>query len=302
MSSLKKIAPQDYAFLLLVALIWGGNFALIKVGLEQIKPFVMTFIRFSLCVFPFVFFMPRPKIPAYVLAAYGILFGGGIWGCANIAIYTGTSPGTVSLIIQLSAFITFIIGLIAFKERASNISIIALAISLAGLFLMLINNNQGSGPLGVAICLLAAFCFSMCTFIIQKYKPKDLLPFMIWSFLFSLPVLFVLALYFEGADSFYSLKDAINYKVIVSLISQSYVTTLLGYWIWNYNIRKYSGSTVAPIGLLVPFFAIIISYLFFSYPINGTVILSIGLVFCGVILFNLRHSIELLFNKTAIQR
>ncbi|WP_024697283.1 DMT family transporter [Pseudomonas avellanae] len=301
MNNFKKIALHDYVFLLLVALIWGGNFALIKVGLEHIKPFTMTFIRFSLCVFPFIFFIPRPKIPASILAAYGILFGGGIWGCANIAIYIGTSPGTVALIIQLSAFITFIIGLIAFKERASNVSIIALAISLSGLFLMLTQNNQSSDPTGVSICLLAAFCFSLCTFIIQKYKPKDLLPFMIWSFLFSLPVLFILALYFEGTESFYGLKDAMDYKVIASLISQSYVTTLLGYWIWNYNIRKYSGSTVAPIGLLVPFFAIIISYLFFSYPINGTVILSISLVFCGVILFNLRHSIGQWIRKTATQ-
>jgi len=297
MSSLKKISAADCTLLLLVALIWGGNFALIKVGLEQITPFVMTFIRFFLCVFPFVFFIPRPKTPVHILAAYGILFGGGIWGCANIAIYTGTSPGTVSLIIQLSAFITFIIGLVAFKEKSSKISIAALSISLAGLSLMLAKNEKGSDPVGIITCLFAAFCFSLCTFIIQKHKPKDLLPFMIWSFLFSLPVLFILALYFEGVGSFYSLKDAINYKSIISLISQSYVTTLLGYWIWNHNIRKYSGSVVAPIGLLVPFFAIIISYLFFSYPINKTVVFSISLVFLGVILFNLRHKIDHLLNK-----
>ncbi|EJM71278.1 DMT(drug/metabolite transporter) superfamily permease [Pseudomonas sp. GM50] len=297
MGNLKKISLTDYALLLLVALIWGGNFALIKVGLEQIKPFVMSFIRFFLCVFPFVFFIPRPKIPVHILAAYGILFGGGIWGCANIAIYNGTPPGTVSLIIQLSAFITFAIGLVAFKERASKISIAALFISLAGLSLMLVKSGGGSDLVGIVTCLFAAFCFSLCTFIVQKHQPKDLLPFMIWSFLFSLPVLFILAVYFEGVESFYSLRDTINYKAIISLISQSYVTTLLGYWIWNYNIRKYSGSTVAPIGLLVPFFAIIISYIFFSYPINETAALSISLVFCGVILFNLRHKIEYLLSR-----
>ncbi|MEN1834058.1 EamA family transporter [Pseudomonas lijiangensis] len=291
MSDPQKISPIDYTLLLLVALIWGGNFALIKVGLEQITPFVMTFIRFFLCVFPFIFFIPKPQIPVHVLAAYGVLFGGGIWGGANIAIYTGTSPGTVSLIIQLSAFITFIIGLVAFKEKTSKISILSLFISLSGLSLMLFNSGGGSGLVGITTCLFAAFCFSLCTFIIQKHKPKDLLPFMIWSLLFSLPVLLALALYFEGTGAFYNLKNAINYKAIISLVSQSYITTLLGYWIWNHNIKKYSGSTIAPIGLLVPFFAILISYLFFHYPMNETVILSISLVFLGVILFNFRQKI-----------
>lgn len=291
MSSVKHISVADYSLLLLVTLIWGGNFTLIKIGLEQIQPFVMTFIRFFLCAIPFVFFMPKPKISTHILVAYGILFGGGVWGSANIAIQAGTSPGTVSLLIQLSTFITFAIGLIVFKEKTSRTSMLALSISLSGLFFMLHINGDNSGLVGIFTSLFAAFCFSLCTFIIQKHKPQNLLPFMVWSFLFSLPLLFFLALYFDGAESFYTLKDAMNFKSIASLASQSYATTLLGYWAWNYCVKKYTGSAVAPIGLLVPFFAIIISYVFLDHPITLSTTISIILVFLGVMMLNLRHKI-----------
>lgn len=48
---------------LLVVAIWGFNFVVIKVGLEEIPPILFCAIRFFLATFPAIFFIKRPAVP-----------------------------------------------------------------------------------------------------------------------------------------------------------------------------------------------------------------------------------------------
>ncbi|HEY4091856.1 MAG TPA: EamA family transporter [Luteibacter sp.] len=95
----------------LVTLIWGSNFSVIEVGLGALDPFVLTTLRFVFTAMPLVFFVRKPGgVPMWAMAAYGILFGAGLWGVVNIAMAQGMSPGLSSLILQFAAFITVILS------------------------------------------------------------------------------------------------------------------------------------------------------------------------------------------------
>ena len=85
----------------LVTLVWGVNFPITKLGLRAIDPFVLTGIRFALAALPLVFFIKRPAVKFSYVAAYGFLFGLGMWGVINYGIQVGVSPGIASLIIQI---------------------------------------------------------------------------------------------------------------------------------------------------------------------------------------------------------
>ncbi|HEX7417242.1 MAG TPA: EamA family transporter, partial [Steroidobacteraceae bacterium] len=43
-----RIAPRDFALLILVTLLWGFNLVSSKVGLEYLPPFLFTALRFAL--------------------------------------------------------------------------------------------------------------------------------------------------------------------------------------------------------------------------------------------------------------
>lgn len=67
----------DQLIALLVAFIWGTNFVVIEIGLNEFPPFLLASLRFFLVTFPLIFFLPRPRIELWKTGAYGILIGFG---------------------------------------------------------------------------------------------------------------------------------------------------------------------------------------------------------------------------------
>ena len=57
---------------LLVTLIWGVNFVVIKVGLHGMPPMLMGALRFMLAAFPAILFVRRPQVPLRWMLAYGM--------------------------------------------------------------------------------------------------------------------------------------------------------------------------------------------------------------------------------------
>ena len=51
----------DWGLALLVVLVWGVNFVVIKVGLNGMPPMLLGALRFALVAFPAVLIVPRPK-------------------------------------------------------------------------------------------------------------------------------------------------------------------------------------------------------------------------------------------------
>ena len=96
----------------LVAVLWGGNFAVIELGLRDLDPFVLTFLRFAFCAFPLVFFIERPRNVSLInIALYGVIFGVGLWWVVNFAMHSGLSAGLSSVFLQFSAFFTILLSL-----------------------------------------------------------------------------------------------------------------------------------------------------------------------------------------------
>jgi len=46
---------KDFSLIILVTMIWGVNFSVIKIGLGSLDPFTLVGVRFILCAFPLVF-------------------------------------------------------------------------------------------------------------------------------------------------------------------------------------------------------------------------------------------------------
>lgn len=75
----------DLALGILVTIIWGSNFSVIEIGLQNLEPNVLTTMRFALSAFPLIFFVKRPNVSLTVIAAYGTIFGVGLWWVVNLA-------------------------------------------------------------------------------------------------------------------------------------------------------------------------------------------------------------------------
>ena len=72
---------KDGLLALLVVVVWGLNFVVIKMGLHNMPPLMLAGLRFLLVAFPALFFVARPKIPLTLLLGYGVSCRCGPWAC-----------------------------------------------------------------------------------------------------------------------------------------------------------------------------------------------------------------------------
>ncbi len=267
---------------ILVTLVWGVNFPITKLGLRSIDPFVLTGIRFALAAIPLVFFIKRPAIKFGYVAAYGFIFGLGMWGVINYGIQVGVSPGIASLIIQLSVFFTMGWGALLFKERLRGAQLFGALLALVGL-VGIISTQQGEHAiLGVLLIVLSAVAWSVGNVIIKKSGVKEIFSFMVWASLFPPIPLFCIAWGMQGAAPFESLQSSLDLTAVLSIIFQVYLATHFAYWGWNSLLKLYPVSTVAPLSLLIPVFGICSSMLIIGEHISTPNLISIAIIITGL--------------------
>jgi O-acetylserine/cysteine efflux transporter len=270
----------------LVTLIWGSNFSVIEVGLGSLDPFVLTTLRFVLTAVPLVFFVRRPQgVPLLAMATYGLLFGAGLWGVVNIAMAQGMSPGLSSLVLQFAAFMTVILSALVFREPIRAPQRAGMVLGTAGLAVVIHAAPGAAGVLGTSLILLAALNWSVCNLLVKRFKPPDMLAFVVWTSAFAVPALVVLTLIAKGPAVFTALPATLTWPAVGSVLFQAYVTTIFGYAVWNFLMKTYPASSVAPLSLLVPVSGIATSWLAFGERFPPMLWLGVLLILLGIGVF-----------------
>jgi O-acetylserine/cysteine efflux transporter len=107
---------KDGLLALLVVVVWGLNFVVIKLGLHNMPPLMLAGLRFCwwrsrhlLCC--------ASKIPFKLLLGYGLTISFGQFAFLFCAIKFGMPAGLASLVLQAQAFFTIILGAFVFGER-----------------------------------------------------------------------------------------------------------------------------------------------------------------------------------------
>ncbi|MCF5051356.1 EamA family transporter [Pseudomonas syringae] len=266
----------------LVTLVWGVNFPITKLGLRAIDPFVLTGIRFALAALPLVFFIKRPAVKLRYVAAYGFIFGLGMWGVINYGIQVGVSPGIASLIIQLSVFFTMGWGFVLFKEKIRGAQKLGALLALIGLAGIISTQDGNHAVLGVMLIVLSAVAWSVGNVIIKKSAVKEIFAFMVWASLIPPIPLFLTAWLMHGSAAFAGLYTSLDWTASLSILFQVYLATHFAYWGWNSLLKLYPVSTVAPLSLLIPVFGISSSMLIIGERISTPNLISIGIIIAGL--------------------
>ncbi|SBS29118.1 putative amino-acid metabolite efflux pump [Marinomonas aquimarina] len=276
------MTQKDSLLLVLLMALWGFNFSVIKLGVNNIDPFLLTALRFTLAVLPLIFFVRRPNVPWRYLMAYGLTFGVGVWGLTTLSVGAGVSSGLASLLLDMSVISSLLVGRYLLKEQVTVSKVLGSALALLGLGIIIWNQEGTVTALGLVLVLCASVFWSINGLIVKRSGTREIFAFNIWGMAFAPLPLLLLALSVSGPDSVMQSFTEMNASVLFSAAFQAYPTTLLGYWFWNKMIVKYSVSSVAPMTLLVPVFALIGGYLFFGESLDAAQSIAAVVILLGV--------------------
>jgi O-acetylserine/cysteine efflux transporter len=249
---------KDGLLALLVVIVWGLNFVVIKLGLHNMPPLMLAGLRFMLVAFPAIFFVARPKIPLTLLLGYGLTISFGQFAFLFCAIKFGMPAGLASLVLQAQAFFTIILGAVMFGERLQGKQLAGITLAVFGVLVLIEAslNGQHVAMLGFFLTLAASFSWACGNIfnkkIMQHTARPAVMSLVVWSAL--IPILpFMLASYLlDGPAAMTQSLLNIDLTTILSLVYLAFVATIVGYGIWGSLLGRYETWRVAPLSLLVP--------------------------------------------------
>jgi O-acetylserine/cysteine efflux transporter len=242
----------------MITAIWGTNFVVIKFGLGAFPPFLFAALRFGSSAFPWLLFVSRPKIPWRLLIMFGTLLGAGQFGLLFLAMRHDISPGLASLLMQTQAFFTILISAVYFHERLRPLQIVALLIAFTGVALIgwhtLMRPDTTVTMTGFLLLMTASLSWSCANLVVRKAGRVNMLGFMVWSSLFSVPPLLALHALTDGLPGTLTILASASIYAWIAVAWQAVGNTLIGFGVWNWLLMRYPAATVTPTALLVPVF------------------------------------------------
>ncbi len=267
--------------LLLVTVIWGGTFAIVKKSLAQVSPILFIALRFWVATAVMVICMPGAVRRITVeelrrgLLLSVLLVGGFIFQTVGLR---GTTPSRSAFITSLVVLIVPVFGLLSFHHRPKLQTLVGVALATLGIGFLTLTAVEFKFRYGDAITLVCPLVFAFHMLYLGRYLPtSDYRQLAVLQMAGSalictlaMPVLETPFLVWDVSFTFY-------------LFITGVLATGFAYYSQTRAQQYTTPNRTALIFSLVPFVAALFAYLLLGQNLTSKEWLGGGLVVAGII-------------------
>jgi len=276
------------ALAVLVAAIWGLNFVVIEVGLEDFPPLLLSALRYALAALPLLVLGGMPTVRWRWVLAVGIAIGVVKFSLLFIGMDVGMPAGLASLVLQASAPFTVLIAGVWLRERITRRQAVGIAVAVLGLAVIAAHRAQVAALLPVVLTLAGALGWAFGNVCSRQARAPQPFHLTLWMSVVPPVPMLVLSLLVEGPDRVgQALRTSATLAALPSVLGLLYIVvmaTLLGYGLWNSLLARHPSSVVAPFSMLVPVVGVLSSWLLLGERIDLTELMAGAAVVGGVLL------------------
>ena len=238
--------------LALLALIWGYNWVVMKVGLDYVRPLPFAALRTSLSVLPLgllLIVLRRPLRPPPVAwtMVVGLLQTTGFVGLLMWALESG-GAGKTSVLTYTMPFWLLLLAWALLGERLRGAQWLAVALALCGLVLVLEPWALQSASAG-ALAVAAGACWAASAVVVKRLQARrevDVLSLTTWQMLFgSLPLLLAAVLTWGDGPRWTS-------GFVLALVYNVSLGNALAWFLWLFALRRLSAGAAGIATLATP--------------------------------------------------
>ena len=167
---------NKWFLLILLSLIWGSSFILIKRGLVGLNPFQLGALRiiFACLFMVIVGFKSISKIPLtkWKYVAITSLFGNGLPVFLFAYAQTGIKSSVSGILNSLTPLYTLLIGVLAFGLGFVRNQVIGVVLGLTGCLLLVFFGKSASGETNyfcAFLVVIATMCYALNVNLIKRY-------------------------------------------------------------------------------------------------------------------------------------
>jgi O-acetylserine/cysteine efflux transporter len=272
----------------MVPLLWGYQFVVIKVGIVEFPPLFFLGLRFlamALLLVPLVKKPARQELSP--VAAISVFLGGLNFGLFYVGL--GLGSGSISAVAyQLATPFTILLAWPLLAERPSLITSSGVLLAFLGVVVLAAGPGLSANAIPILLVVGAALAFAVANVLTKRHGPFDPLMLTGWSSLFTVPQVMLMSFVLEDGQ-LTSLVTA-DERGWLALAYTVFIGGIVGFGLWFWLIARCTMGRVAPFGLLLPVFALISSVLFLDEHITPTLIVGALLAISGVAITQVRSS------------
>lgn len=266
-----------------LSLIWGYNWIVMKFGLQYAGPFAFSAIRSVLAAaFLFVALVVTGRSLRPVALAetwlLGLLQTAGFIGLVQFALVQG-GAGKTSVLAFTMPFWTVLLARLLLGERMRPLQWLAVGLAGAGLLLILQPWNMQTTLLSKILAVAAGLCWAASIIVAKRLRARhqvDLMSLTAWQLALGLIPLVVAAWLVPERPIDWSLG------FIWALLFAGVVGTAIGWMMWLYVLHRLPAGTASLNTLAIPVVAVMSSWIQFGErpsvtELSGMAIIAFGL-------------------------
>ncbi|MBZ0182216.1 MAG: DMT family transporter [Melioribacteraceae bacterium] len=292
--------------LLIITVIWGATFPIIKESLNDSTPFIFVAVRFSIAsILILPFFLPKVKLLNKETLKAGLvlgvlMFGGFVTQTIGLNHTTATKSGFITgSVVVMIPFLQFYME----KKIPTKGAIFGTILVFIGLLFLSSGGNDlisfitdlgGSFNFGDFMTLVCAIIFAHYVVFIDIYTNKYEFIFLFSLQIFTTAILGILSASFIGISDFGEIRFVLTESLIFGLLYTGILATVVNIGIQTKFQKLITPTKAGIIYSFEPIFAAVFAFFLLNEKISNFGFIGMGLIFFGLISSEIYDT---LFNK-----
>jgi drug/metabolite transporter (DMT)-like permease len=292
--------------LLIITVIWGATFPIIKESLNDSTPFIFVAVRFSIATILILpFFLPKVKMLNKQTLKAGLvlgvlMFGGFVTQTIGLNHTTATKSGFITgSVVVMIPFLQFYME----KKVPTKGAIFGTILVFIGLLFLSSGGNDlisfitdlgGSFNFGDFMTLVCAIIFAHYVVYIDIYTNKYEFIYLFSLQIFTTALLGILSASFIGISDLGEIRFVLTESLIFGLLYTGILATVVNIGIQTKFQKLITPTKAGIIYSFEPIFAAIFAFFLLNEKISNFGFIGMGLIFFGLISSEIYDT---LFNK-----
>jgi O-acetylserine/cysteine efflux transporter len=281
------VRPLDLLGFVAIMMVWGGNFAVSKVGLQELPPILLIALRLTIVAAMLVPFVRVPKGKLMGIFAVAVVLGVVHFSMMFTGL-KGVDASTAAISIQLQVPFAALLAAVAFGERLGWRRALGMAIAFAGVA-VIAGEPRLEGAYGsLALVIGAALVWAVANILVKRLGQIDGTQLNAYMAAFAFPQLFLASFVLEGGQ--WAAMASANWLTVGWVLAyQAIVVVVLGYGLWYALLGRYDVNIAMPFTLMVPFFGVASGVIALSEPLTWRLIAGGLMTVVGVGIVTIRR-------------
>lgn len=267
-----RVSPKVLGLLGALTLVWGTNWPLFKIALDELPVLTFRTIVLAAAVIMLTlillargesFAVPKGKwLPLIVASAMNIF----VWNIATSFAVLYIPSGHASVLAYTMPLWVAVIGFVVFRQKLTGRLLAAIVIGAAAVVALMAPNFQSyaQAPLGLFWGLFAGFCWAIGTFVVKRTTwPGMGLSLTFWQVLLTFPPIALGALLIDGVPTHWP-----STKVLVATLYTGSIPMALGTATWFALVKLLPAQVAALSSIAIPIVAIVSGILILNEPLS----------------------------------